>query len=54
MSSTISSRPCSGSFIAAVLPFPNWIEAAEPGGVNCTPRVCRSGLKSMSRRHPRR
>ena len=36
------------------LPSPNWIEAGEPGGVNCTPRVSGVGLKSMSSRQPRR
>jgi len=29
------------------------IDDGEPGGVNCTPRVFLTGLKSMSRRHPR-
>ena len=48
---TISSKPCSRS-VLVVRPCPKWIEAVQPGGVNCTARVCSSGLKSMSRRHP--
>jgi hypothetical protein len=31
-------RRFSGPVIVFV-PSPNWIEAREPGGVNCTPRV---------------
>ena len=39
--------------VIVVMPSPNWIDAGEPGGVNCTPRLVGLGLKSMSRRHPR-
>jgi hypothetical protein len=50
MSSTTSNSRCSGPAPAGA----NWIEAGEPGGVNCTARNCSLNGKSMSRRHPRR
>jgi hypothetical protein len=36
-----------------VVPLPNWIDACEPGGVNCTARMPGAGSKSMSSRQPR-
>ena len=38
MSSTTSSRFCTEPGAAVVIPMPNWIEAGEFGGVNCTTR----------------
>jgi hypothetical protein len=54
MSSTTKIIPCSEPGAIVVMPSPNWIEAGDPGGVNCTPRVSGLGLKSMSSRQPRR
>jgi hypothetical protein len=38
---------------AAVIPVPKWIEAGEPGGVNCTTRKLSLTGKSASNRQPR-
>src|SRR4051794_7473752 len=53
MSSTTRIMPSWGSVIFDE-PLPNWIDAGEPGGVNCTPRTPGAGPKAMSKRHPGR
>ena len=40
--------------VASVILLPNWTEAPEPGGVNCTTRKPLSNAKSASSLHPRR